>query len=77
MDNYVTLKIPRGIADQIDRIIEQGNLGYRSRAEFVNEGIRILLSTINGNNNQQPKNNNNQSNKQQTDREKNKLCEEK
>jgi len=49
MDNYVTLKIPRGIADQIDRIIEQGNLGYRSRAEFVNEGIRVLLSSINNN----------------------------
>ena len=50
MDNYVTLKIPRDIANQIDRVIQKGNLGYRSRAEFVNEGIRTLLSSVNGNN---------------------------
>lgn len=53
MDNYVTLKIPIQIADKIDYIIERGNLGYRSRAEFVNEAVRILLSSLNSNN--QPK----------------------
>jgi len=49
MENYVTLKIPVQIADKIDNVIKTGDLGYRSRAEFVNEAIRILLSSI-GNN---------------------------
>ena len=31
-ENYVTLKIPKALADEIDLIIKSGSLGYRSRA---------------------------------------------
>ncbi len=39
--NYVTLKIPQALADEIDRLIESGTMGYRSRAEIVNDAIVI------------------------------------
>jgi metal-responsive CopG/Arc/MetJ family transcriptional regulator len=38
--NYVTLQVPKALADEIDRFIESGTLGYRSRAEMVNDFIR-------------------------------------
>ena len=39
-ENYVTLKVPKALADEIDRLIKAGTLGYRSRAEMVNDFIR-------------------------------------
>jgi metal-responsive CopG/Arc/MetJ family transcriptional regulator len=45
-DDYVTLKIPKALADEIDLIIESGTLGYRSRAEMVNDAIRRRLEQI-------------------------------
>jgi metal-responsive CopG/Arc/MetJ family transcriptional regulator len=55
-DDYVTLKIPKALADEIDLIIESGTLGYRSRAEMVNDAIRRRLEQIQSNNS--TKNNN-------------------
>jgi metal-responsive CopG/Arc/MetJ family transcriptional regulator len=49
-DDYVTVKVPRELADEIDRIIESGTLGYRSRAEMVNEAIRRRIEQLNSNN---------------------------
>jgi len=49
-ENYVTLKIPKGLADEIDRLIKAGTLGYRSRAEMVNDFIRRGIEQINQNN---------------------------
>lgn len=49
-ENYVTLKIPRALADEIDQIIESRILGYRSRAEMVNDAIRRRIEQLNSNN---------------------------
>lgn len=43
---YVNIKLPKELAEEIDRIIERGLLGYRSRAEFVAEATRTLLMKI-------------------------------
>jgi len=49
-ENYVTLKVPKTLADEIDRLIEAGTLGYRSRAEMVNDFIRHGTEELNANN---------------------------
>jgi metal-responsive CopG/Arc/MetJ family transcriptional regulator len=48
-DDYVTLKIPKALADEIDHVIESGTLGYRSRAELASEAIRRRLEQLNSN----------------------------
>jgi len=47
--NYVTLQVPKALADEIDRFIESGTLGYRSRAEMVNDFIRQGIEKLNSN----------------------------
>lgn len=49
-DDYVTVRIPRKLADEIDEIIRSGTLGYRSRAEMVNEAIRLRIELLRFNN---------------------------
>jgi metal-responsive CopG/Arc/MetJ family transcriptional regulator len=49
-EDYVTLKIPRALADEIDQLIESKTLGYRSRAEFVSEAIRRRMEQVQSNN---------------------------
>jgi metal-responsive CopG/Arc/MetJ family transcriptional regulator len=49
-EDYVTLKIPRALADEIDQIIQSKTLGYRSRAEMVNDAIRRRLEQLRLNN---------------------------
>jgi metal-responsive CopG/Arc/MetJ family transcriptional regulator len=49
-ENYVTLKIPKALADEIDLIIQSGTLGYRSRAEMVNDFIRHGIEQLRLNN---------------------------
>ena len=49
-DNYVTVRIPKKLANEIDAIMESGMLGYRSRAELVNEAIRRRIEQLNSNN---------------------------
>jgi len=46
-DDYVTVRIPRKLADEI---IRSGTLGYRSRAEMVNEAIRLRIELLRFNN---------------------------
>lgn len=36
---YITVKIPKNLAKEIDNALEKKTLGYRSRAEFTNEAI--------------------------------------
>jgi len=48
-DNYVTVRIPKELANEIDAIMESGTLGYRSRAELVNEAIRRRIEQLNSN----------------------------
>jgi metal-responsive CopG/Arc/MetJ family transcriptional regulator len=45
-EDYVTLKLPRALADEIDRVIESGTLGYRSRAELASDAIRRRLEQL-------------------------------
>jgi hypothetical protein len=40
---YVNVKIPVELADEVDKVIEKKLLGYRSRGEFVAESIREKL----------------------------------
>jgi metal-responsive CopG/Arc/MetJ family transcriptional regulator len=49
-ENYVTLKIPKALADEIDKMIESKTLGYRSRAELASDAIRRRLEQLNQNN---------------------------
>ena len=48
--DYVTIKIPKELADQIDQIIQSGKLGYRSRAELVTESTRRRIEQLRSNN---------------------------
>ena len=43
---YVNVKIPVELANEIDKIIEKKLLGYRSRAEFIAEATRDKLIQI-------------------------------
>jgi metal-responsive CopG/Arc/MetJ family transcriptional regulator len=49
-ENYVTLKIPKALADEIDHVIETGMLGYRSRAELASDAIRRRIEQLRSNN---------------------------
>ncbi len=49
-NDYVTLKIPKALADEIDQIIQSGTLGYRSRAELVADAVRRRVEELNPNN---------------------------
>jgi metal-responsive CopG/Arc/MetJ family transcriptional regulator len=46
---YVTLKIPKALADEIDRILQSGTLGYRSRAELIVDVTRRRTEELNPN----------------------------
>ena len=45
-DVYVTVRIPRELANEIDQIINSSGLGYRTRAELVNEAIRLRIESL-------------------------------
>jgi len=47
---YVTLKITKALADEIERIIQSGTLGYRSRAELIVDVTRRRIEELNSNN---------------------------
>lgn len=39
-ENYVTVKIPKELANQIDDYIKNSKLGYRNRTELIIEIVR-------------------------------------
>jgi metal-responsive CopG/Arc/MetJ family transcriptional regulator len=43
---YVNIKVPEELADEIDKILVDRKLGYRSRAEFIVEATRQRLMEI-------------------------------
>ena len=43
---YVNVKIPIELADEVDKVLEKRLLGYRSRAEFVAESVRDKLIQV-------------------------------
>ena len=36
---YVNVGLPKDLVEQIDKIIKNSNLGYKSRGEFVKESV--------------------------------------
>ena len=44
MVEYAVVKIPKALVDKIDEII--GHLGFTSRAEFVKEAVRRLMTQL-------------------------------
>jgi len=49
-DDYITVRIPRQLAHEIDEIIRSGTLGYKTRAEIVKEAIRLRIEQLHFNN---------------------------
>ncbi|MCA9272815.1 MAG: hypothetical protein KDA31_07205 [Phycisphaerales bacterium] len=43
---YKSLSIRAELADEIDRVVEKGELGYGSRSELVTEAVRSLLRDL-------------------------------
>jgi len=41
-EDYVTIKLPRSLAEYIDLVIKS-RYGYKSRAEFVRDAVREKL----------------------------------
>ncbi|MEM1581601.1 MAG: ribbon-helix-helix domain-containing protein [Candidatus Bathyarchaeia archaeon] len=37
---YISVKLPKELMDEIDRIVSTGTLGYRSRMEFIKDAVR-------------------------------------
>jgi len=46
MTNYVTIKLPKSLVEQIDDVLERQNLGYASRAELVKDAVRSFLAAM-------------------------------
>ena len=44
--SYVNVKLPEELSKEVDALIEQRVLGYRSRGEFVAEATRRLLMEV-------------------------------
>ena len=40
---YTSVKIPKELAESIDRYVEASKLGYHSRTNFILEAIRLRL----------------------------------
>ena len=45
---YTTVKIPMELSRAVDEIIERGARGYKSRAEFIKEAVRLRLEEVQG-----------------------------
>lgn len=44
--SYVNVKLPEELSKEVDILIEDRTLGYRSRGEFVIEATRRLLMEV-------------------------------
>lgn len=44
MTEYVTIQVPKGLAEKVDRIISDKSTGFRSRSEFCIHAIRKEVS---------------------------------
>jgi len=43
---YITVRIPKDVGNQIDNLLDTAKLGYSSRAEFVKDAIRDKILEI-------------------------------
>ena len=46
MTNYRNIKIPEELYQEVKKIVDSGELGYRSVSEFVIESIRMRLREL-------------------------------
>ena len=44
--SYINIKLPEELADEVDQLVKDRVLGYRSRGEFVADATRTLLIKI-------------------------------
>ena len=44
--SYIGVNLPHPLVSSIDKILETGYRGYRSRAEFIADAIRRLLDIV-------------------------------
>jgi metal-responsive CopG/Arc/MetJ family transcriptional regulator len=56
MTNYVTVKLPKELIQQIDTLLDKQNLGYTSRAEIVKDAVRSFLTNISKQKSEQERN---------------------
>jgi metal-responsive CopG/Arc/MetJ family transcriptional regulator len=40
---YVSISIPEDLANRVDEILKEGDWGFRTRAEIVNEALREFV----------------------------------
>ena len=45
-DGYINISIPKELIKKVDNLIEKGEYGYTSRAEFIKEAIREKLKSL-------------------------------
>ncbi|GAG87046.1 unnamed protein product [marine sediment metagenome] len=45
-NGYTTIKIPNGMVENIDKIINDKKFGYKSRSEFVKEALRKHIKDL-------------------------------
>jgi len=45
MSEYITIRLPKSLTDEVDKLIKKGVMGFRTRAEVVAYAIRKLLET--------------------------------
>jgi len=43
---YITIRLPKDVGNQIDHVLKTTKLGYSSRAELVKEAIRDKILDI-------------------------------
>ena len=45
-EDYVGVRLPKKLTDEVDALVAQGHLGFRSRAEFIADAIRRRLEDL-------------------------------
>lgn len=43
---YISVKIPRELMNEVDKIVSAGILGYKSRMEFIKDAVRDKIDKI-------------------------------
>ncbi len=44
--DYVGVRLPKKLTDEVDALVAQSHLGFRSRAEFIADAIRRRLEDL-------------------------------
>jgi metal-responsive CopG/Arc/MetJ family transcriptional regulator len=50
VDGYATVRIPVELANEIDKIVKSGVLGYKTRSELVKDAVRQKIELLRYNN---------------------------